>query len=265
MTNYNSYQFIDVSIDDGLATVTLNRPELRNAAHDPMHRELETIFTDVGEDDSIRAIVLTGAGEAFCSGGDASSMDSGEFNPTGPRIPFNGVRRLVNHMLDVEQPIIGAINGDAAGLGATLALMCDVTYVAESARIGDTHVKMGLVAGDGGTIIWPMLIGMARAKQYLFTGDWISGTEAERIGLVNFALPADEVLEQATAFARRMANGAPMAIRWTKYSMNKLMREQVNLALDTSMLLEAATMGTEDLKEAAAAFLEKRPPLFKGR
>lgn len=265
MTDYSRYEFIDVKHDDGVATITLNRPERRNAAHDPMHRELETIFTDVGEDDDVRAIVLTGAGQTFCAGGDASSMDSGEFNPTGPRIPFNGVRRLVNHMLDVEQPIIGAINGDAAGLGATLALMCDVTYVAESARIGDTHVKMGLVAGDGGAIIWPMLIGMARAKQYLFTGDWITGTEAERIGLVNFALPADEVVGEATAFARRMADGAPMAIRWTKYSMNKLIREQVNLALDTSMFLEAATMGTADLQEAANAFLEKRAPQFKGR
>ncbi len=265
MTDYSSYQFIQVTTDDGIATITLNRPERRNAAHDPMHRELETIFTDVGEDDSIRAIVLTGAGETFCAGGDAASMDSGEFNPTGPRIPFNGVRRLVNHMLDVEQPIIGAINGDAAGLGATIALLCDVTYVAESARIGDTHVKMGLVAGDGGAVIWPALIGMARAKQYLLTGDWISGTEAERIGLVNHALPTDQVLTAATAFARRMAEGAPMAIRWTKYSMNKLLRDQVNLALDTSMFLEAATMGTEDLREAAKAFLEKRPPRFQGR
>jgi len=265
MTDYSSYQYLNIEIIDYIATITLNRPELRNAAHDPMHRELETVFSHVGEDDSVRAIVLTGAGESFCAGGDASSMNSGEFNPTGPRIPFNGVRRLVNHMLDVEQPIIGAINGDAAGLGATLALMCDVTYVADTARIGDTHVKMGLVAGDGGAVIWPALIGMARAKQYLLTGDWISGTEAERIGLVNFALPADQVLTEANAFARRMAAGAPMAIRWTKYSMNKLLREQVNLALDTSMFLEAATMGTEDLKEAAAAFLEKRSPKFQGR
>ena len=157
------------------------------------------------------------------------------------------------------------MNGDAAGLGATLALFCDVTYVAENARIGDTHVKMGLVAGDGGAVIWPMLIGMGRAKQYLFTGDWITGSEAERIGLVNFALPVDEVLPKATAFARRMADGAPMAIRWTKYSMNKILRDQVNLALDTSMFLEAATMETSDLQEAARAFLEQRPPKFQGR
>jgi enoyl-CoA hydratase len=265
MTDYDRYRFLHVVNDDGVATITLDRPERRNAAHDPMHRELETVFRDVGEDDDIRAIVLTGAGEAFCAGGDAGSMDSGEFDPTGPRIPFNGVRRLVNHLLDVEQPIIAAINGDAAGLGATLALFCDVTYVAHDARIGDTHVKMGLVAGDGGAIIWPLLVGMARAKQYLFTGDWITGREAERIGLVNFALPKDQVLPAATAFARRMANGAPMAIRWTKYSMNKILREQVNLALDTSMFLEAATMRTSDLQEAARAFIEKRPPTFTGK
>jgi len=265
MTDYSRYRFVKVENDDGVATLTLNRPERRNAAHEAMHRELEDVFRDVGEDDDIRAIVLTGAGDAFCAGGDASSMDSGEFNPTGPRIPFDGVRRLINHILDVEQPIIAAVNGDAAGLGATLALFCDVTYVAEAARIGDTHVKMGLVAGDGGAVIWPMLVGMARAKQYLFTGDWISGREAERIGLVNFALPVEEVLPEATAFARRLADGATMAIRWTKYSMNKILRDQVNLALDTSMFLEAATMGTGDLQEAARAFLEKRPPKFHGR
>jgi enoyl-CoA hydratase len=265
MVDYSRYRFLEVKHDDGVTTIVLNRPERRNAVHDAMHRELEDIWADVAEDDAIRAIVLTGAGEAFCAGGDAGSMDSGEFDPRGPAIPFNGVRRLVNRLLDVEQPIIAAVNGDAAGLGATLALFCDVTFVAESARLGDTHVRMGLVAGDGGAVIWPMLVGMARAKQYLFTGDWISGSEAARIGLVNFALPAEEVLPQASAFARRLADGAPMATRWTKYSMNKLLREQVNLALDSSMFLEAATMKSEDLKEAARAFLEKRRPRFRGR
>lgn len=264
MKDFSGYQYLTVEFSDSIATITLNRPDRRNAAHDPMHQELETVFSDVGEEDEVRAIVLTGAGETFCAGGDASSMDSGEFNPTGPRIPFNGVRRLVNSMLDVEQPVIGAINGDAAGLGASLALMCDITYVAEDARIGDTHVKMGLVAGDGGAVLWPLLIGMARAKQYLFTGDWISGTEAERIGLVNAALPKEEVVPAAMAFARRMASGAPMAIRWTKFTMNKLIRDQMNLALDTGMFLEAATMRTDDLKEAAIAFIEKRPAEFKG-
>ena len=112
-----------------------NRPERRKAAHDAMHRELEDIWADVAEEDDIRAIVLTGAGEAFRAGGDAGSMDSGEFDPVGPSIPFRGVRRPVNHLLDVEQPIVAAVNGDAAGLGATLALFCDVTFVAESARI----------------------------------------------------------------------------------------------------------------------------------
>jgi enoyl-CoA hydratase len=265
MIDYSRYRFLSVVNDDGLATITLERPERRNAAHEAMHRELEDVFRDVGDDDSIRAIVLTGAGVAFCAGGDAGSMDSGEFDPTGPRIPFDGVRRLINHLLDVEQPIIAAVNGDAVGLGATLALFCDVTFVAESARLADNHVKMGLVAGDGGAVIWPLLVGVARAKQYLLSGDWITGREAERIGLVNFALPVAEVLPKATAFARRLADGAPMAIRWTKYSMNKILRDQVNLALDTSMFLEAATMGTSDLKEAARAFLEKRPPKFRGR
>src|SRR3989337_2456397 len=124
---------------------------------------------------------------------------------------------------------------------------------------------MGLVAGDGGVVIWPWLVGMARAKEYLLTGQWIDGKEAERIGLVNYAVPGEQVLPRAMEIARRLAQGAPMAIRWTKYAINKILRDHVNLALDTSMFLEAATMSSEDLAEAARAFYEKRKPQFRGR
>jgi enoyl-CoA hydratase len=124
---------------------------------------------------------------------------------------------------------------------------------------------MGLVAGDGGVVIWPWLVGMARAKEYLLTGQWIDGKEAERIGLVNYAVPKEQALPRAMEMARRLAQGAPLAIRWTKFSSNKLLRDHVNLALDSSMFLEAATMSSEDLREAARAFFEKGQPQFKGR
>jgi enoyl-CoA hydratase len=137
--------------------------------------------------------------------------------------------------------------------------------MAETARLADNHVRMGLVAGDGGVVIWPWLVGMARAKEYLLTGQWIDGREAERIGLVNYAVPQEQVLPRAMEIARRLAQGAPLAIRWTKFSLNKILRDHVNLALDSSMFLEAATMSSEDLEEAARAFFEKRKPKFKGR
>ena len=266
MTAYSDYQHIVLEKrPDGVAILTMNRPEKRNAVNNEMHSELERIFREIGDDAEIRALVLTGAGIAFCAGGDASSMEDGSFRPTGPATPFRAVRTLIHNLLEVEQPVVAAVNGDAAGLGATLALFCDIIIAAEAARIADTHVRLGLVAGDGGAIIWPLLIGWARAKEYLLTGDWITGKEAVEIGLVNRAVPVEQVLPTAIAWAERFAEGAPMALRWTKYAMNKILRDQLNVALDVSTFLEAKTMETEDLKEAATAFFEKRTPRFKGR
>lgn len=266
MVDYSRYQTLLVEQDaQGVALVTLNRPEKRNAVNDQMHRELEDIFVDLASDDTVRAVVLTGAGTAFCAGGDVEAMKTGTFRPRGPAVPFHEVRRLINNLLEVEQPIVAAVNGDGAGLGATLPLFCDIIVMAETARLADTHVRMGLVAGDGGVVIWPWLVGMARAKEYLLTGQWIDGREAERIGLVNYAVPADQVLPRAMEIAHRLAEGAPLAIRWTKYAVNKILREHVNLALDSSMFLEATTMSSEDLQEASHAFFEKRKPEFKGR
>lgn len=250
---------------DGVAVLTLNRPDRRNAVSRQMHDELEEIFADVARDDETRVLVVTGAGKAFCAGGDVEAMKTGEFRAKPPRIPFHEVRRLVSNLLEVEQPVIAAVNGDAAGLGATLALFCDIIVMAETARLADTHVRMGLVAGDGGVVIWPWLVGMARAKEYLLTGDWIDGRRAEELGLANYAVPPEEVLPRAMELARRLADGAPLALRWTKYAVNKLLRDHVNLALDASMFLEAITMGSEDLAEASRAFVERREPRFRGR
>ena len=266
MVDYSRYETLLIEKDDeGIAVVTLNRPEKRNAVSNQMHDELEAIFTDLAKDDDARCIVITGAGSAFCAGGDVEGMKTGAFRPTGPRTPFFQVRRLIMNLLEVDVPIVAAVNGDGAGLGATIPLFCDVVVMAEDARLADTHVRMGLVAGDGGVVIWPWLVGMARAKEYLLTGEWIDGKEAERIGLVNYAVPQDQVMPKAMEIARKLARNAPLAVRWTKYSVNKILRDHVNLALDSSMFLEAATMSSEDLGEAARAFFEKRRPEFKGR
>ncbi|GBD10659.1 Short-chain-enoyl-CoA hydratase [bacterium HR23] len=271
MPDYSRYQFLKIEKQDGVAIVTMNRPDRLNAVHPPMHLELEDIWVDLDRDSEVRAIVLTGAGRAFCAGGDIGGMreriqgrDAG-FDPVRGLSPTRGGRHLIRNMLEVEAPIIAAVNGDAVGLGATIALFCDVIFASRNARIGDPHVRVGLVAGDGGAVIWPLLCGVARAKQYLMTGDLMSAEEAERIGLINKVVPEGQALEEALKFATRLAKGPTKAIKWTKYSVNKIVKEYMNLVLDTSLSLEGISFLTEDHKEAVSAFLEKRQPSFRGQ
>ncbi|HYB90157.1 MAG TPA: enoyl-CoA hydratase-related protein [Candidatus Binataceae bacterium] len=267
MSDYSRYQFIKVEKEDKLATVTLNRPDSLNAVNPVLHAELERIWLDLADDAGINAIVFTGAGRAFCAGGDVKGMssrqDTGDSRRYALVTPAQG-RRIIQNMLEVEQPIVGAINGDAVGLGATLALLCDVIVANEKARFGDTHVKVGIVAGDGGAVIWPLLIGPARAKEFLMRATFINGAEAARIGLVNYAVAPEEVLGKAREIARELADGPTWAIRFTKLSVNKWLKSQVNLILDASLAYEMVTFNTEDHREAARAFVEKRKPQFKG-
>jgi enoyl-CoA hydratase len=267
MTDYSRYECIRVEKADKLATVTLNRPDSLNAVSPQMHHELERIWLDLAEDADVNAILLTGAGKAFCAGGDVKGMASRAGGEGGQRRNLSpaGGRRLVQNILDVEQPIIGAINGDAVGLGATIALFCDVIVASEKARFGDPHVRVGIVAGDGGAVIWPLLIGPARAKEFLMRGHLVNGAEAAKMGLVNYAVPPEEVLPKARELAQELADGPTWAIRWSKLSVNKWLKDQVNLILDASLAYEMITFTTEDHKEAARAFVEKRKPKYQGR
>ncbi len=268
MPDYSRYQFVKVEVANKVATVTLNRPEAMNATNPQMHGELEQIWVDLAEDAAVNAILLTGAGRAFSAGGDVKAMAARYGTEEGKQRTLtlpSGARRLIQNMLDVGQPIIGAINGDAMGLGATIALFCDVIVASETARIADTHVKVGIVAGDGGAVIWPLLIGPARAKEFLMRGKIINGAEAAQMGLVNYAVPADAVLPKAREIAQELADGATWAIRWSKLSVNKWLKDQVNLILDASLAYEMLTFHTDDHREAARAFVDKRPPKFGGR
>lgn len=264
MADY-TYQHLLIDQQDGILTATINRPESLNAINPELHLELEEFFAEVAHDD-VKAIILTGAGRAFCAGGDVKGMKA---RPTTPGLI---VRRsmyvpgeIVHALLNIPHPIIAAVNGDAIGLGATLALFCDIVVMNDAARIADTHVKVGLVAGDGGAVIWPHLIGINKAKEFLMRGNLIKGQEAERIGLVNYAVPADQVLPKARELAGELAQGAPWAIRWTKMSVNKMLKERANLLLDTSLAYEWLTMATQDHREATTAFVEKRKPQYQGR
>jgi enoyl-CoA hydratase len=273
MWDYNEYEHIKIEIKDWIATVSLNRPDALNAVTTRMHHELENVWIDLASDRDVNAIVLTGAGRAFCVGADLRGVDAGELTKgqhKRHRFDRGGVqasngRRIVENMLDVEQPIIGAINGDAIGLGATLALLCDIIVVSEKARFADTHVKIGVVAGDGGAVIWPLLIGPHRAKEFLMRGHTITGAEAGRIGMVNYAVAPEEVMTKANQLAQELADGPTWAIRWSKLAVNKWLKEQANLIMDTGLAYEMMTMKTKDHKEAVKAFLEKRKPDFVRR
>lgn len=253
---------MQVEIDDRVATVTLNRPEKRNAVNHAMHCGLQDLWREIGCDPDVGAIVITGAGSAFCAGGDLKGFQAPD---EGPLDQLRGTRFLVQEMVNCEAPMISAVNGPATGLGATVALLSDVIFMAEDAIIGDTHVKVGLVAGDGGAVIWPALVGPHRAKEMLMSGKLINGVEAAQMGLVNHCVPADKLLDEATEYARSLAHGAQVAIRWTKMAINQTLKQNINLALDFGAAAEHLVTHTDDMQEASQAFAEKRTPRFTGR
>lgn len=262
------YPFTTILVEkeEGVAIVTLNRPHVLNAVDEVMHGELVELWADLAADPEVNAIVLTGAGRAFSAGGDMRWMETTiQGNFLGQRRTMKEALAILEHMLRVEQPIVAAVNGPATGLGATLALFCDIIVMSETARIGDTHVRAGVVAGDGGTVIWPLLVGIHRAKEYLMTGDLIDGREAERIGLVNKVVPPEELMPTALAYARRLAQGATWAVRWTKLALNQWLRWGLTLTQPAAVALEMLTFNTDDHKEAVKAFLAKRQPHFQGR
>lgn len=266
--DYSRYQCLAIEKDDRVATVTLNRPETGNRIEHRFHAELQDIWVDLLRDKEVNAILLTGSGRYFSVGGNIKGMQDrpgGDVFEEGEMLEPSGGRRIVQNILDCEKPIVCAINGDCIGLAATVALLCDITVASRTARIADPHVKVGLVAGDGGAVIWPMLVGPNRAKEFLMRGNLIDALEAERIGLVNYAVAPDEVLPKARELARELANGAPWAIRWTKLAVNKAIRDQFNLIMDASYALEMCTFQTDDHREAVRAFVEKRKPQFTGR
>jgi enoyl-CoA hydratase len=246
--------------DDGIAIATLNRPNKLNAVDGDLHHELMQLPRDAGDDRDVRALLITGSGRAFCAGGD--------FSPGAAPLGGHGVslleegRRIVDHILECRKPIISAVNGYAMGLGATIALLADVVVAGRSTVFADTHVMMGIGAGDGGQLIWPMLIGVNKAKYFLMTGDRVDAAEAERIGLVNFVVDDDQLLDRALAIAGRLASGPAQAISASKMAINAWMRSVSSTVLPISLALEDACFATADNEETVAAFNEKRTPNF---
>lgn len=252
--------------EPGILWVTIDRPERRNAITPQMHAELAPLFARIATDREVRVVVISGAGDkAFCVGADFSGMqdnlDAGGYEDGHPGLMHESAA-IVRSQLSIHQPMIAAINGDAIGLGATLALFCDLVLMADHARIGDPHVSAGIVAGDGGAILWPLLLGPHRGKEVLMLGDLMTAVDAQRLGLVNSLHPAGELVAAVEAVAQRLASGPRVAIEFNKRLANAEIVDRVNRLLDTSLALEALTFETADHQEAVKAFLEKRAPRF---
>lgn len=247
--------------DDGVVLATLDRPEKLNAVNGPLHTELSTLAPDFDDDPTARVLVITGAGRAFCAGGDFSGGGPPRSERRGDMM-IEG-RRIVDGLLECRKPIVSAVNGYAMGLGATVALLCDVVVAARSAVFADTHVRMGIGAGDGGQVIWPLLMGVNRAKYYLMTGDRLAAEEAEQLGLVNFVVEDGDVVPKATEIATRLARGPLEAIIASKVPINQWIRAQSAQILPLSLAMEGANMQTDDAREAQLAFVEKREPNYK--
>jgi enoyl-CoA hydratase len=210
----------------------------------------------------IRVVVLTGAGRAFSAGGDMT--EERETVAVFAEEAAVG-REIVFGMLDCEKPVVCRMNGDAIGLGATLALLSDVVVAVDTARIGDPHVRMGLVAGDGGALIWPLLVGPMIAKYYLLTGDLMPAEQAQAHGLITRSVAADRLDGEVGAIVDKLARGAPLAIRWTKRAINAQLQSPGKLQFDLSLAYEGLTILSADHAEAKAAFAAKRKPVFTGQ
>ncbi|MFP5307306.1 MAG: enoyl-CoA hydratase/isomerase family protein [Gammaproteobacteria bacterium] len=257
-----AYETLQLARKGRLLTITLNRPDALNAVNLRMHEELAEVFNYAALDEHSDVLVLTGAGRAFSAGSD---LDHVARNAANPHLFDNEVRlakRIVFSMLDLDKPLICRLNGHAVGLGATLALLCDVIFAADTAKIGDPHVAIGLVAGDGGAAIWPQRIGLPRAKEYLLTGELIGAKKAAEIGLVNHCLPAAELDAAVEAFCERLLNGSTNAIRWTKVLLNLELKRVATAVMDAGIAYEAVAQRSPDHREGVQALIEKRKPVF---
>ena len=246
---------------NGVLVVTINRPEVLNAANARLHWEFTQIWPVVDADPKTRVVVVTGAGKAFSAGGDLSLVEDMAGNPDALTRTMREASDLVYNMINLDKPVVSAINGVAVGAGLVVALMADVSIIAETARFTDGHTRLGVAAGDHAAILWPLLCGMAKAKYYLLTADFIDGREAERIGLVTMCLPPDQVMPRALDVADRLARGRQISIQWTKRALNNWLR-QAGPIFDQSLALEMLSFSYPDVREGVKAIREKRTPVF---
>jgi enoyl-CoA hydratase len=262
--NPGSYKAIAFERRGRVLVVRLDRPEQLNAVDAVLHSELARVFTDAENDPDSDVVVLTGNGKAFSAGGDLGWMQSAIDRPQEFARTAAEARTIVRSQLDMTKPLICRLNGHAIGLGASLALCCDAVVAHDGVRIADPHVRVGLVAGDGGALLWPLFMGPVLAKRHLLTGDALSAAHAERLGLVSDLVPLDELDAAAFGLAERLAKGATQAIRWTKITVNQALKSSILQHLETGVAYEILSNATDDHREAVAAFRERRDAVFRG-
>lgn len=256
---------IAMSREGRLLRITLNRPEAMNAVNLQLHDDLAEALWFAQGDPGSEVIVLTGAGRAFSAGGDLDHIEHNARNPHLFDHEARVAKRIVSTLLDIDKPVVCRMNGHAVGLGATLALLCDVIFAAEGAKIGDPHVALGLVAGDGGAVIWAQRIGLTRAKEFLLTGELLTAARAAELGLINHCVSAEELDERVDAFCAKLLSGATAAIRATKVLTNLELKRLATALMDAGIAYESVSVRSADHLEGIAALKEKRPPRFIGR
>ncbi|WP_030761391.1 MULTISPECIES: enoyl-CoA hydratase-related protein [unclassified Streptomyces] len=262
-------------IDNGVAWITLNRPEAMNAVTWDQRERVITLLGEASADPAVRAVVLTATGKGFCAGADlrgSPGSPGGPGAPAGERVAGDvarmirlGAQRLITAVLDCEKPVLAAVNGTAAGIGAHLALACDLVIAAEPARFIEVFVRRGLVPDGGGAYLLPRLIGPQKAKELMFFGDAVPAAEAERLGLVNRVVPAEELEATAREWAERLAQGPTRAIAMTKQLVNASLDGDRAAALAAEATAQEINMTTADANEGVASFVERRTPKYLGR
>lgn len=261
---------IDLVRDGHVLIATIDHPEsTMNAVDERLHHDFGELFRMLKQGDhdivrDARAVVLTGSGRAFSAGGDMSWFPTLRTPDRLHRLRREG-KQIIWDQLDVEVPIVCALNGSAVGLGASIALMCDVVVMADSASIIDPHVQVGLVAGDGGAAIWPLLLGPLAAKRHLILGQPLTADEALRLGVAAEVCASEDVAATARVWADRIAAQAPLAVQGTKISVNQQLKQALMTSFDVSMAMELTCFTSDDHVEAVAAFVEKRRPTFHGK
>jgi len=245
-----------------LLRMTFNRPDQMNAVNLKLHDELVDAMLFCQADPDSDVIVLTGAGRAFSAGGDLDHLQRNAENPHLFDHEARMAKRIVYAMLDIDKPIVCRLNGHAIGLGATIALLCDVIFGAEKAKIGDPHVGLGLVAGDGGAVIWAQRIGLGRAKEYLLTGELLTAAKAAEIGLINHCVPLEELDAAVDGFCQKLLSGAINAIRATKLLTNLELKRVAHSVMETGIALESLSVRHPNHLEGVMALKEKRAPKF---
>ena len=255
------YETLIVETEGSVATLTLNRPQARNALDLTMRRELVGALDDIENDPSARVVILTGAGGHFCAGGDVKSMQPGAASADG-RARVQALNKLVMRLVEFPRPVIAMVDGFAVGAGCNLALCCDFIVASDRAKFGEVFAKIGLVPDGGGSWLLPRLVGLARAKELIFTADIFDAAEAERIGLVNRVVPAAELVSVTRALAQRIAQGPTKVQAMAKHMLNRAASTDLESALDVEAFSQAIAITGPDHREGLAAFFEKRPPKF---